>query len=427
MDTASGAPIEIVDVLGGFVRLVQRSATLGGSVPLRAAQACTPLLEGNAIGRELILAQRIELVRSLGGLKIERFVGRDAITLRTRGALPMMGPLGMGTDGLADAFANGPVSLRRKRIELFTGLVARVPAGVRLRVSSTANRRPRSFRVEERFIDHASGYRPVVLSLVIEDEASSIVLDGEIATVIPLPDHFDARYRRLHEAPEVARAHVHFYDKGYFESKERGATRKYRKLVTRHKPAEITGVTEVVEAGPRQVEIAEDRLVVRAGLPLSFRFDGSNVSVDLPRDRLATIETAIRDAWAPVLDGPLREDNVFQGALLYLAKYVTPHPRGEPHFFVKPPALIATPPGWSTLVEGRIGFDHDVLRGVVRTDVFHAVPAVFSIATIGKQLRIADGAPLADLFPAPRSALDRPFVVRTLDALGRLENGADHA
>jgi hypothetical protein len=36
-----------------------------------------------------------------------------------------------------------------------------------------------------------------------------------------------------------------------------------------------------------------------------------------------------------------------RGAIWYLSKYFTPHPVGEPHFFVKPWALTRVPRGWS--------------------------------------------------------------------------------
>src|SRR5262249_51109484 len=48
---------EVLDILGGLVRLTRRSPTLDGSVPLRVARACLPLLEGNAYGLQLVLTR----------------------------------------------------------------------------------------------------------------------------------------------------------------------------------------------------------------------------------------------------------------------------------------------------------------------------------------------------------------------------------
>jgi hypothetical protein len=76
---------------------------------------------------------------------------------------------------------------------------------------------------------------------------------------------------------------------------------------------------------------------------------------------------------------------------------------------VKPPALLVTPPGWSTVIDGLKRPGLDVLRGVVRTDVFHAVPAVFALAAPFEAHHVARGEVLAELFPSPRSVLERPF------------------
>ena len=46
---------EVGDVLDGLFRLEKRSPTLRGSVPLRVAQACVPLLQGNAFGLQVVL------------------------------------------------------------------------------------------------------------------------------------------------------------------------------------------------------------------------------------------------------------------------------------------------------------------------------------------------------------------------------------
>jgi hypothetical protein len=99
---------------------------------------------------------------------------------------------------------------------------------------------------------------------------------------------------------------------------------------------------------------------------------------------------------------------------LYLTKYFTPHPPGEPHFFVKPWALTATPPGWSSLIEGVHGDGYDVLRGVISTDSFHATPAVFRIHREGARVNVAEDAPLLRVIPIPRSLLDGEIRVTPL-------------
>src|SRR5262249_49765448 len=56
---------EVLDILGGLVRLTRRSPTLDGSVPLRVARACLPLLEGNAYGLQLVLTRPLTVRRRL--------------------------------------------------------------------------------------------------------------------------------------------------------------------------------------------------------------------------------------------------------------------------------------------------------------------------------------------------------------------------
>lgn len=415
-------PILVRDALAGLVRLVARSPTLDGSIPLRAAQACTPLLEGNAVGRELSLTTRVELRRGLRGASIARFDEREAHERRARAALPMLVAAGALSAGEGARFERGPLVVKGSRASLFTGLFVEAPAGVVLRVSPSANRRARSYRVRERVVRPSEGLVPLVLELELERGEGPVVLEGELATIVPLVERWTGEVVPLERDLEAALAHVRFYDRAYFESKKRGATRKYRSLVRRAGPSPPREAVRVIEAGPRSLELAGDRLLLRAALDLRASFDGSTVSVELDRDALGELARGVRDAWAPVLRGPLASTEVFEGALLYLTKYVTPHPKGEPHFFVKPPALLATPPGWSTLIDGMKSPGLDVLRGVVRTDVFHAVPAVFALAAPFEAHRVARGAVLAELFPSPRSVLERPFELAPL-SLGGLDVG----
>ena len=100
--------------------------------------------------------------------------------------------------------------------------------------------------------------------------------------------------------------------------------------------------------------------------------------------------------------------------MLYFTKYFTPLPPGETHFFVKPWAFMQTPPGWSCLLEGVHGDGFDVLRGVVATDVFHAMPAVFQVYRAGEPIRVRFGEPLLQVMPIPRRLLQAGFRQATL-------------
>ena len=123
-----------------------------------------------------------------------------------------------------------------------------------------------------------------------------------------------------------------------------------------------------------------------------------------PHDAFATRVRETWQAWKTATSADFHE-----GALLYLTKYLTPHPPGEPHFFVKPPSLLVSSPGTSILIDGHHGAAYDIMRGVVRSDTFHATPAVFQLYRPGETIRVAKGAPLADLFVYPRTLDDATF------------------
>jgi hypothetical protein len=428
------APIafDVVDALDGAASLVRRSPTLDGSVPLRVAQACVPFLEGNAFGHQVVLRDRLEAERAFGLWSIRG--GERAVELgrRARAALP-----GLALRGLVDEAACArlgacwPADPRpRRRLAVWTGLLVRPRPHVRLRVASTANRRPRTFAVEEALVEDEARFTPLVLELA--PRGGRLLLGGEVATVGALP-RSPPRIERttIAEARDLAAAHARFYDERYFATKRAGhVARTYRSLVRglprgpHADPREADGpcTIRLAEAGAASLlpggpsRGAPDRLVFRNAVPLSARFDGQRVEIELEARALRELAGAVRAAWQPVaaeLGGALHE-----GAVLYFSRYVTPHPAGEPHLFVKPPALVGTEPGTSLLVEGVYGAGWDVLRGVVASDVFHATPAVFHLWSTDQTVSIPAGEPLLEAFAVPRVLVGAPF------ALSRLELGA---
>lgn len=412
------AAVEVVDVLDGFAALVKRSATLDGSIPLRAAQACTPLLEGNRVGMQLVIQRRVDLVRGPLGWSVEQSPSLRALAAHGRAVLAALEARGAIEPSFAKQFAGGPIRVSRGRIRLFTGLLARSPQGVRVRVSSSANRRSKAFIVEERFLEPSAPLAPIVLDVLPTSRDGSLSLEGEVATLIPLPAEARSVYVSAMDCPDAARAHVRFYDKEYFESKERAPTKKYRALVAQRRDqdraASANGHSLVVETGPRHLDIQSDRIVARAGMGLSFRYDGLHLDVSIDPKELSAFGESVRKAWHDIYAGPLADEPHFQGSLLYLTKYVTPHPKGEPHFFVKPPSLLVTPEGWSTVIDGIRTPGFDVMRGVVDTDAFHALPLVLAVSAAGVEHRIPADAELAHLFVAPRAVLETPFHVTSI-------------
>lgn len=325
-----------------------------------------------------------------------------------RAALPALVARGI----LAPERAAGTplVEIVRRRsisvLRLWTGHVVRVAPNARLATLRATPRRCAQIDMPQSVTEAHLGWTPLVLEFELAGGGDELVVEGEIATLGVLPRAARVSECELAEAPHLARALLAFYSPEYFETKRRGeVARSYRRL-----PVEALGegaaTTRIALCGPR--ELAPSTLVgdvtaieQRCAIELSVRFDGQRVRLSPDRDALARRARAIEAAWAP---WATPEDPAHRGALLYLTRYMTPHPMGEPHFFVKPCALLETPPGWSTLIEGvSIAGVGETLRGVVRSDVFHALPAVFALPTSARSARIRRGELLAWLLPTPRA------------------------
>lgn len=404
----------------GPFELSSRDRTLDGAVAVRAAQACLPLLEGNALGLQVRLRRSLPLRPARLG---RRVATDDDFVRRHRAAVPRLHAAGLVSRAFADAFAEGPVE-ERGRILLFTGLLVEPPAGTILRVTHAGNRRPFDLAVEEALVAPGHGLVPLVLALRTGADA----LVGEIATLHLARPDLPVSHATLGDAPEVGRAHQAFYDAAYFAKKRGGAvTRKYKRLVeglpdeARDEAAELVAIVDDVtverrcvhldatHVGPRTLAQGPGvtTLVVRARLDFTVRWDGQTLAIDHDRAALATEAARVEAAFAALAPGPRHE-----GAVWYLTKYFTPHPPGEPHFFVKPWSFLRTREGVSAIVDGAAPVGpFDVLRGVIATDRFHATPAVFRVHLPGR-FRVRKGTPLADVVPVPRALL--PVEVRAL-------------
>jgi hypothetical protein len=417
---------EVLDALG-LAQLVKRSGDLDGSVPLRVAQGCGPLFEGNAFGFQISLRQSITLRCSDSRMAVEIAAPyREALAVSHRAVLPRLVAQGfLRPDSLlSTAFADGFVRVEEEgagnaRVRLWTGLLVRPDAGVWLRVSATANRRNRFIDVEEQFIADDGAFVPLVLDIKLRPDAPDPVrLEGEIGTVAPMAPGTHIDDVPLAEAHEIGAAHAAFYDAAYFEAKAGGPTRKYRKMKP---PPDALGSgaptrCRVITVGPAAHSITGSipRIVFANLVPFEASFDGYTIALE-PDQRVLRagareVERTFAEALGPTFLGMNRH------AMWYFTKYFTRHPPGEPHFFVKPWAFVQTPPGWSCLLEGVHGDGFDVLRGVVATDIFYATPAVFHVYRMGEPIRVGFGQPLLQVMPIPRWLLQAGFRQVTLRA-----------
>jgi len=429
---------EVLDCLDSLVRLTKRSATLDGSVPIRVARACVPLLEGNAYGFQLTLARPLRLTRRLGRWHAawKETDGRELERLH-RGAVPRLGVEGFVNSRLwARALSLGVSEPCRGGIRLFTGLLVKPERGVWLRVTSTANRRSTLFEVVEQIIPDDAAWVPLVLEMRPRRGAPArFGVEGEVATLAPLRPDVRFRESLLADAPELAAAHARFYDRAYFEGKKDDVTGKYRRAVA-GESAEDEGaeaVGRVVRIGASDLEVRPlgpfttaagpvpkvrpadlgriDTVLFRNEVDFTAFYDGHTLTLDYDRKRLGAKAAAVERAFLAAAPPSAREH---PGAALYLTKYFTPHPPGEPHFFVKPWAFTETPPGWSSVLEGIHGDGYDVMRGVVSTDSFFATPAVFRVHREGAPVHVPEGRPLLRVIPVPRRLLGADYRRRRL-------------
>lgn len=420
MQLSQDPPIafDAIDVLDGLVTLERRSPTLDGSVPLRVAQACLPLLAGNAFGLQITLSSRIELTRRFGRWTLAKPLPAE-LERRVRATLPMLAARGLWQPhgAWAKAFESGLVSISPLPLSLFTGLFVRPREGIRLRLSSVKNRRSLAYDVKEAILDDSAGWTPLVLT--VAPRGNTCILQGELATLAPLPATATFRSLAFEQAEALARAHLGFYDRAYFETKRGGeVSRAYRRRAALESSATVASLStqvDYVDAGVQTAQpgappsfhrpsgpqtdatAAPDRLIVHNAVSFSAHYDGLLVQVQPDAGELARFSERVRARWKGMLP-----EGAHEGALLYLSKYVTPHPQGEPHFFVKPSMLFRTEPGTSLLLEGKSLEGAEILRGVTESDWFHATPAVFHLLAPGTSITVRAGAPLLELFPQSR-------------------------
>lgn len=422
VDAAERPLMHVTDVLG-MCAWVRRSPTLDGQVPLRAAQGCQPLLEGNALGWQVVLKRPLKLVRGVLGWKA---VPDDTTLAAHRAAHPWLkqhlDPVAWPALGGSSAPSAGPVSGTRDGVRFFTGLLVRPAQGVLAWVGPARNRRNLRISVLEHVLSSEADEEvgvPLVLEMTLGAGAAELTLQGELASVVPMDA--TARMARvpLEDAPASGAAHMAFYSPAYFEEKKGSVTTRYRRHVRKAPPpaaasdAEVSGDPAprwmVVECGPREGagSVAGEEVALphftpagrapkgfpwftfRHPLALEATWDGHGMAVTVDAEGLASLARGMEARWRALFGAEVMDQH--RGALWYFTRYLNLHPPAEPWFFVKPMALGVVPPGHVLWLEGAGGDGFDILRGVVRADRFHAMPAVFHLPYPGKTVAVRAG------------------------------------
>jgi hypothetical protein len=419
---------EAIQALPGFCQLLKRSPTLDGSLPLRAAQHCSPVFEGNEAGFQISLEQPMNLRRGRAGLQIDMTppafkqtqedVGACIDELVKRGLLQKNGHWHrlLRTDALP---------IRGTRLHFWSGFLVKPAEGVALRVGRAFNRRSRITVVEHAIVDR-SGFTPLMLEIDGRDlgpEPRTII--GEIGSVLPVAAHARMTLTSVRKAPEVVRSVEAFFDAHYFETKKTKPTGKYRRMLREHPdlPAAATCEVKVAYAGPavHTVDALErfhgpggitKRAPENVALPyctvrniarLEAEWDGQGfTNENKVFDRTNSLD---RD-WKAV--GGRRSSDAYE----FFSGYFYEPARDEPYWLLQPWIFSTTPPGWSTVIEGASVGGCDGMRGIIRTDHFSTVSMVYRMYNAGR-IAVPKGIPIMRFFPIPRRLQDA--VMRLVD------------
>ena len=423
LPTGAAAPtdawaFEAIQALPGFCALTKRSPTLDGQLPLRAAQHCSPVFEGNEAGFQIVLAQPMKLRRNSRGFRVDMTPPALEQTQRlVRGAIRRLVEDGLlERDGFWHRLlADDALPFRGTRILLWSGYLVKPAPGVALRVGPAFNRRSRIAVVEHAIAD-ASGFTPLMLEIdgrALGREPTWI--DEEIGCLLPIASQARMSLSSIRRAPEVVRAFESFFDAHYFAVKQTKPTGTYRRLVrdARAAPPAETCDARVFYAGPAIHAVSTLRrfhhprgitprppagvslpvCVVKNVARFSADWDGQAFTRE-NKETAKALRVLARD-WRAA--GGRTTGDAYQ----FLGGYAFPPGRDEPYWLLQPWIFAVTPPGWSSVVDGQSTGGSDGMRGLIRTDQFHTIAMVYRLYVPGR-IVLRAGAPILRFFPIPR-------------------------
>ena len=409
---------DVICALPGFCYLTKRSSTLDGSLPLRAAQHCSPVVEGNAAGFQVVLENPITLRRiPRGGAEVELMRDTQDLLKHVPAALEQCIQAGvLERDGHWDRLLRrGEFPVIGGRLLLWSGFLVRPRSGVWLRVSPAFNR-GRLLPVIEHLVADSSGFAPLLIELDLRLlPTKPLWLEEEIASVLPVSPKASMSLGRVTPRCGIVENFEDFYDAQYLAEKAQRPTGKYRKQVRDHGAGEASDIcaAEAFFLGP---DIHEVETLARfctpagfrkhgpggeSGFPvgvvrnvgrISFHWDGrafSDLSGDFDRAR-KSFQRGWRRAGGRSRQGALLEHHLYEFGT------------NEPRWLLQSWVFVKTTPGWSTVTDGCQLPGSTGMRAVIRSDMFHSVVMVYHLDGPGT-FSIPAGAPLLRYHPLPRS------------------------
>jgi hypothetical protein len=423
---------ELFDALGEFFLLQSRSATLDGSIPLRAAQHCIPYTEGCSAG--------LQLIPPMLELKIKKNRKFEIATLNPpepqfyEETLHFLRHNGILSDHWWNILENGPVWDQGDKAYIWTGYVIRPAENTWILNGGAYNRRAQVKTIDLVYADSLN-FQPLFCALDLSEmKPGSYQLAAELGCLLGLQPGIEVKVAPVEKSLAEVKAVCDFFDDQYYEQKKTTpATGKYRALKSsKNKPTQASSKKEPPEIvlvdmldSPYQLGtfknfvtsfgIGTDRklsetfkfIILKSAFSAKLDWDGTywktKVTAHPLTEKLIQIWTKVGGAAGE------RFANT-------VAEFVWLPAATESFFNVAPWVLCKTPPGWSSVYDG-IHFENaEGLRGVVRTDQLYQVSGVYRLIK-GSSLSIKKGSHLMRILPIPRNLLNPEYQIKNTEDL----------
>jgi hypothetical protein len=425
---------ELYDALGEFFSLQSRSATLDGSIPLRAAQHCIPYTEGCSAGLQL-MPPFIEL-KIKKNRKFEISTPNPPEPMFYEETLHFLRHNEILSDDWVNILENGPVWDQGDKAYIWTGYVIRPAENTWILSGAAYNRRAQVKTIDLVYAD-SQNFQPLFCALdVSEMKPGTYEIAAELGCLLGLQPGIEVKVAPVEESTDVVKAVCDFFDDEYYEQKKTmPATGKYRRLKSsKNKPLHANSEKEEREillvdmlGTPYQLDtfknfvttkgIGPDRelsrtyqfITLKSAFSAKLDWDGTFWKEKM---KAHPMTEKLIEIWTKV-GGAAGERFAYT-----LAEFVWLPAATESFFNVAPWVLLKTPPGWSSVYDG-IHFENaEGLRGVVRTDQLHQVSGVYRLIN-GPTLNIKKGSSLMRILPTPRKLLNPEYHVMTAEELTR--------
>ena len=421
---------ELYDALGEFFLLQSRSATLDGSIPLRAAQHCIPYTEGCSAGLQLIppffelkIKKNRKFEISTPNPPDSQFYEETLFGLKHNRIL---------SEYWWSILENGPVWDRGDQVYIWTGYVIRPAENTWILNGGAFNRRAQVKTIDLIYAD-SQNFQPLFCALDLSEmNPGTYEIAAELGCLLGLQPGIEVKVAPVETSTAEVKAVCDFFDDEYYEQKKTmPATGKYRALgSSKNKPLH----------GPSKKETPEILLVDMLNSPYmldTFKSFVTSQGIGYDRKLSETYQfIVLKSAFSAKLDWdgtfwktqvkahPLTEKLIeiwtkVGGAAgerfaHTIDEFVWLPAATESFFNVAPWVLLKTPPGWSSVDDG-IHFENaEGLRGVVRTDQLYQVSGVYRLIN-GPTLSIKKGSRLMRILPIPRNLLNPEYQIKKIE------------